>query len=120
VKVLVSTIAACAVLAAATATASTVASTPRLFATVGPAGAISLKNAKGTRVANLRARTYTVVVRDRSTRQNFHLVYPDPTLSRKTGLKFVGTVTWKLRLSPGRYRYLSDAKPSLRRSFRVT
>lgn len=70
---------------------------------------------------NLRRGTYRFLVRDRSTRENFHLF--GPTIRGFTGLtgfRFRGTVTWTLRLAPGAYRYRSDAHPkTVRGSFRV-
>jgi hypothetical protein len=90
-----------------------------LVANVGAAGGVALLTRDGTRVVSLGSGAYTIVVRDRSSRHNFHLVGPDPSLDSKTGVKFVGTVRWKFTFLPGVYRYYSDVRPSARRSFRV-
>jgi hypothetical protein len=83
---------------------------PRLYATVGPGARIVLTRPDRRRVRSVQARTYAIVVRDRSPRHNFHLSW----VKRKTGLGFVGTVTWRVTLVRGRYYvYFSDAAPSL-------
>jgi hypothetical protein len=93
----------------------------KLIATVGPGSTISLKRQTGQRVDRLPAGTYTLVVKDRSAKHNFHL-FGTPTTHWRTGAAFVGTRTWRLRLAGGMvYRYVSDADPSVvRGSFRVT
>ena len=50
--------------------------------------------------------TYTVVVEDRSSVDNFHLGGPD--IDEQTTLEFVGTVTWTLNFTPGGYSYRTD------------
>lgn len=50
--------------------------------------------------------TYTVVVEDRSSRDNFHLIGGD--IDQQTTLEFVGTVTWTLKFRPGIYTYRTD------------
>jgi hypothetical protein len=50
--------------------------------------------------------TYTVVVEDRSSVDNFHL--GGPGLDEQTTLEFVGTVTWTLEFTPGGYSYRTD------------
>jgi plastocyanin len=91
----------------------------RLTATVGPASTISLRSANGRRVTRLRAGRYRIVVRDRSTRLNFHLI--GPRVNRKTTMRFRGTQTWTLTLRRGSYRYVCDPRArTLKGSFRVT
>ena len=90
----------------------------KLFATVGPGAAISIRTASGARARAVGAGTYTIVVRDRSATQNFHLA--GPGVNRKTGVRFRGTVTWKVKLGPGKnYRFFSDASAKLKGVLRV-
>jgi hypothetical protein len=91
----------------------------QLLASVSPAGVVVVQDKTGRRVVTLHAGAYALTVRDRSRLQNFHLTGSDPSINPKTGIKFVGTVTWKLRLFPGGYRYQSDRRPKSGRSFRV-
>jgi hypothetical protein len=116
-----------AVFAASTAALSFVSSgvlagataVPRLHATVGPGRTISLRTPSAESPPRLRAGIYTIVVRDRSRRDNFHLV--GPGVSRKTRKAFVGTRHWRVTLRKGIYRYRSDAHPRLLAgSFRVS
>jgi plastocyanin len=52
--------------------------------------------------------TYTVLVRDKSAIHNAHVIAPGG-VSKKTGVAFVGTTTWKLRLTKtGTLRYRCD------------
>jgi hypothetical protein len=55
---------------------------------------------------SLTAGTYTVVVNDRSSTDNFHLIglYVD----QQTTNEFVGTVTWTVKFGPGDYAYRTD------------
>jgi plastocyanin len=77
----------------------------RLVATVGPSNTITLTR-NGLRVRTLTAGAYVIVVRDRSKRHNFHLT--GPRVNRKTAVGRTGTVTWKLTLGAGTFRYVSD------------
>jgi hypothetical protein len=106
-----------ALLLALPATAGTTAT--RLTATVGPNFTISLK--KGTtRVTRIPRGTYTIVVRDRSSLHNFHLRGPG-SINKRTGVAFVGTRTWTVRLRAGRYTYVCDPHATtMRGTFRVT
>jgi hypothetical protein len=101
----------------AEATASTAAS-GHLFAKVTRAGQVSLRDAAGRRVRTLAAGSYVVTVRDRSKRQNFHLVGQKQS-GERTGIRFVGTVRWTLTFSAGTYRYYSDGRPDTLTLFRV-
>ena len=80
------------------------------------AGKIALRLDKSP-VRVLAAGTDTVVVSDRSTKQNFHL--KGPGVDRKTGVKQAGRITWTVRLRVGRYTYSSDSNPKLKGTFRV-
>jgi plastocyanin len=84
----------------------------KLTGSVGPGATISLRP-----VAGLAAGPATVVVHDRSAADNFRLT--GPGVAKATGVKFRGTVTWKVRLKAGRYVYRSDAHRKLRRTFSV-
>jgi hypothetical protein len=77
----------------------------RLVATVGPSNTITLTR-NGSRVRTLTAGAYVIVVRDRSKRHNFHLT--GPGVNRKTAVGRTGTVTWKVTLGAGTFRYVSD------------
>jgi len=71
----------------------------------------------GKPLKTLIAGDYTFVVSDRSATQNFHL--KGPGLNKKTGAKQVGRLSFTTKLAKGTYVYSSDAKPSLRGSFKV-
>jgi plastocyanin len=77
----------------------------RLVATVGPRNTITLTR-NGARVRTLPAGAYVIVVRDRSKRHNFHLT--GPGVNRKTAVGRTGTVTWRVTLGAGTFRYVSD------------
>lgn len=90
----------------------------RLTGTVGPGFTITLK--KGTtRVTRLKPGMYRIVVRDRSRDHNFRLRGPG-SVNKATGVAFVGTRTWTVRLRVGRYRYVCDPHADdMRGSFTV-
>ncbi len=88
---------------------------PPLAGSVGPGKRISLA-AAGKPVSQLDPGTYTVTVRDRSKTDDFRLV--GPGVSRATGVKFRGTVVWKVTLQTGIYVFRSD-KHRLSGSFSV-
>jgi hypothetical protein len=73
-----------------------------LRAAVGPSGRATLSS------RSVRAGRYRVVVRDRSVRHNFRLV--GRGVNRTTPADYRGTVTWRVRLARGVYRFGSDAK----------
>jgi hypothetical protein len=56
-------------------------------------------------ITALEAGQYRIIVHDSSSRNGFQLI--GPGMSRKTGLRFRGTVIWRLSLRPGTYRYRS-------------
>jgi plastocyanin len=90
----------------------------KLSGTVGPGFRISLR--KGAAAVKKLARgSYTVAVRDLSGDHNFHL--SGPGLDKKTGVSFKGTVTWKVTLRKGTYRYVCDPHVAIMRgAFTVT
>jgi hypothetical protein len=107
------------VAAASTATALSAPLAVPVYATVGT-GTIKVTNSTGGPIRRLRVGAYRIVVSDRSSHRNFHLVGPTKTVNRATTLAFVGKVVWTLRLVKGRYRFYSDRDPSLRGTFTVT
>jgi plastocyanin len=56
----------------------------------------------------VKAGSYRLIVVDRSRRHNFRLA--GRLVNRATRLAFVGSVTWRVRLARGVYRYGSDAR----------
>ena len=96
---------------------------PTLRASVGPGQTITLRAASGERVTQLNAGSYFVVATDRSLNENFHLIGPD--IDRRTGLRFRGTVRWRLQIGlsepfGSRYSYRSDRRGSkLRGTFMI-
>jgi NitT/TauT family transport system substrate-binding protein len=72
----------------------------------------------GRRVTRLKAGRYTFVVADNSNAQNFRLT--GPGVNRRTSVRGTGRSTWTLTLRRGVYTYTSSARPSLKRTFRVT
>ena len=101
-------------------TAGTVITPPpvkKLVAQVGPARTISLRTASGARVKRLTAGTYSLRVKDLARSDNFHL--RAGAINKRTGVKFRGSVTWKVRFSVGAGTYRSDAHKRLRGSFVV-
>ena len=105
---------------AASAPTPTPTPTPKataLRASVGPGGTIALGSSNGMPLSSVTAGAATIVVNDRSKKDNFHLA--GPGVSRKTGVPFRGKVTWKLKLRAGKYTYRSDKHPVLHGFFVV-
>lgn len=92
----------------------------RLIATVGPGATISLRTTSGRRVTRLRAGRYQVVVRDRSTMHNFHLI--GAGVNKRTTVAFRGKRTWTVTFRKGKqYRYVCDPhRTRMKGSFRAT
>jgi hypothetical protein len=89
-----------------------------LTASLGPRASVSLKTPDGDPLTALETGGYTLTVSDLSAKDNFHLVGPGVNMA--TTKRFVGTKTWTLRLTAGKYRYRSDRKAShLRGTFVV-
>ena len=89
-------------LAAQAATRATV-----LSAEVGPGFSISLKDAAGKKVKELKAGTYTIKVSDKSEVHNFRLYGPGG-VNKDTGVKAKGDTTWTVTLQKGAYTFVCD------------
>lgn len=96
-----------------TTTTTPAPSATPLAAAIGPGVASSIRPRTG-----LAAGSFAIVVNDRSATDGFRLV--GPGVSKATGAKFRGKVTWKVRLSAGRYTYGSALHAKLRHSFTVS
>ena len=93
--------------------------TATLTARVGPGRTISLRRQDGSRATILNGiAAIRLIVNDRSKVDNFHLT--GKGVNRATGVGFRGRVTWRLKVSPGVYRFRSDRHRSLHGSFTVT
>jgi plastocyanin len=96
------------------------AAPPKLVASVGPSFTISLKTAAGKKVTVLKAGTYRITVKDRSSNHDFRLRGPgmNKVLS---SVAAAGTKTVTVRLKTGRYTFVCQPHaPAMRGSFRVT
>jgi plastocyanin len=92
----------------------------KLVLTSGPGYTITLKTAAGKAVRSLKLGSYTVVVHDRSSIHDAHIVAPG--YNRRTTVPFVGTQTWKMKLAKtGTLRFLCDphASQGMRGSARI-
>jgi hypothetical protein len=87
-----------------------------LRATVGPGATISLTKA-GVRVRVLAPGPAVIAVRALSVKDNFHLI--GPGVNRLTSKAARATLSWRVSLRAGTYRYRSDASPTLKGSFTV-
>jgi len=106
-----------ALVAASVAGAMTV---PKLFGTVGPGFTISLKDAKGKAVKQVKAGKYTFVIRDKSSIHTFSLKGPgiNKTL---TSVAFVGSKSVTLTLRTGTYTFYCAVHPTtMRGTFKAT
>ena len=94
------------------------AATPKLVGTSGPGFSIEVTKG-GKDVKRLKHGTYKIVVHDKSSAHNFHLF--GPGLSKKTGVPFIGTKTWTVKLKKGKYTYQCDihAATGMKGSFKV-
>ena len=99
--------------------ASATAVPTKLTGTVGPGFTISLKNAKGTTVKQLKAGKYTFVIKDKAGIHTFSLKGPgiNKTL---TSSSFVGTKSVTLTLKKGSYTYYCAVHPTMTGRFTVS
>jgi plastocyanin len=100
----------CVAALAVTAVTSEAAGQPTLTGVVGPGFNISLKNRTKT-VKMLAPGRYIFVIHDNSNVHNFHLT--GPGVNRKTAVGTTGTVTWRLTLRNGTYRFVCDPHATL-------
>ena len=92
--------------AIALGTWSTASAAPTaLKGSVGPGETISLKNARGKRLATVSRGTYTLTVTDRSDEHNFYVSGPG-FRKQVTGVGFTGTKTVTVKLRPGKYTFV--------------
>ena len=96
--------------------ASSTPGLPELTAKV-TARSISLTTSDGQRVDRLEPNTYRFIVKDLTSKQNFHLV--GPSVNRRTRVPAKATTTWTIYLGPGTYTYRSDKRPGLSATFTV-
>lgn len=68
--------------------------------------------------SGLSVGAFAIVVDDRSATDGFRLV--GPGVSKSTGAKFRGKVTWKVTFAAGRYSYGSALHPKRRHTFTVS
>ena len=85
----------------------------KLAGSVGPGSKVSLRPLGG-----LSAGKFRLTVTDRSATDGFKLT--GRGLSKATGVKFTGTVTWTLALRAGSYAFGSVKTPKVRHTFRVS
>jgi plastocyanin len=101
-----------AVSGAGAGSATTVSPGTKLILTVGPGFTITLKTATGKSFTALKKGTYTIVVRDKASIHNAHLMAPGG-ISKATGVSFVGTKTWKIKFTKtGTLRFQCDPHAS--------
>jgi hypothetical protein len=84
------------------------ATSPRLVASVAPCQVL---RADGSTQQVLHGR-YAVVVHDTSKRRFFS--FAGPGVTRRTGARYAGTVTWSVRLRKGTYRFHCGTARALR------
>jgi plastocyanin len=77
----------------------------RLTGTVGPGFTITMSKKA------VKAGTYKIVVRDRSSIHNFHLT--GRGINKKTSVQAVGTTTWTVKLKKGTYKFVCDPHVSI-------
>ena len=97
---------------------------PKLVGTVGPGFTITLKKS-GVKVKTLKAGTYDVVINDKSSIHNFHLIGPKGYSKVLSGISYTGTKTYSgtkaIKLTPGTWRYVCDPHATtMKGSFKVT
>jgi plastocyanin len=103
---------AVAAIAALTVAAVAVAATPKFAGTVGPGFTISMAK-KPTKAGKI-----TLVVADKSSSHNFHLVGPGVNVKTSVGAK--GTKTFTVTLKEGKYTFVCDPHASsMRGSFTI-
>jgi plastocyanin len=107
-------------LAAATSASARTTAAPKLVGEAGPGFTIELKTAAGKDVKTLKAGTYTILVEDKASIHDFHLV--GPGVNKATTVPFTGKQTWTVTFKVGKYTYKCDphAAAGMQGSFKVT
>jgi plastocyanin len=77
----------------------------KLTATDGPGFTITMSK------KSVRHGAYVITVKDRSSIHNFHLI--GPGVNKKTTVAEVKTLTWKVTLKKGTYRFVCDPHASI-------
>ena len=96
-----------------TAAAFAAGTANRLTGTDGPGFTITMSK------KTVKAGTYKIVIRDRSSIHNFHL--SGPGVNKKSSVAAVGTTTWTVKLKKGTYKFVCDPHASIMRGvLRVT
>jgi plastocyanin len=85
--------------------------TQKVAGSVGPGTKISLAR-------TAKAGKAILTIRDRTTKDNFHL--SGPGVNKKTGVAFTGTVKWTVTLKAGTYTFRSDAHKTLKGTLKVS
>jgi plastocyanin len=86
---------------------------------VGPGSTITLKRADGSTLKHASPGRRRFHITDQAFSHNFHLL--GPGVSKKTGIDFIGTRTWRLTLQVGTYKFRCDVHPkTMRGSFTVS
>jgi hypothetical protein len=85
----------------------------KLSGSIGPGAKVVFKPTTGLSAGKAR-----ITVTDRTAADGFRLAGPGVTKS--TGVKFKGSVTWALTLRAGKYTFGSVRSPKLRHSFTVS
>jgi hypothetical protein len=89
---------------------------PKLIATAGSSGEVTLTTATGQPVTRLPSGWYTIMVNVNSRNADFHLT--GPTVERTAGASG-GVALWGVHFLKGTYRYMNDRDGDARTSTRV-
>ena len=102
---LTSILAALALAASTFGATNTNVSTSTLTGTVGPGFTITMNK------KTVKAGTYVIIIRDRSSIHNFHLT--GPGVNKTTSVPAVSTTKWKVKLKKGTYHFVCDPHRSI-------
>jgi len=90
------------------ATTGAISAQTPLVLKVGPGFTITVRTKAGKSFKAMRRGTYTLVVKDLASIHDAHLIAPGG-VSKRTGIAFVGTVTWRVKLTrTGTLRFQCD------------
>ena len=109
---------AVALVVAAAGATQALAAGKTLTGTVGPEETITLTMG-GHKITSLKPGAYAIVVSDKATDHDFHLM--GPGVNKSTSVGATGRTTWHLTLKKGTYRYVCDPHATfMKGSFKVT